>query len=50
MSIDALCVGYDAVSQGYLFTFQPQLSETGRAALAAQSEAIDIECVNPICT
>ncbi|KAI0253210.1 UDP-N-acetylglucosamine diphosphorylase [Lactifluus subvellereus] len=50
MSIDALRARYDAAGQGHLFTFWPQLSETERATLAAQLEAIDIERVNRIYT
>ena len=50
MSIDALRARYDAAGQGHLFTFWPQLSETERAALAAQLEAIDIERINRIYT
>jgi UDP-N-acetylglucosamine/UDP-N-acetylgalactosamine diphosphorylase len=48
MSVDALRARYDSAGQGHLFTFWPQLSETERAALVAQLEALDIERVNRI--
>ena len=48
MSIDTLRARYEAAGQGHLFTFWPQLSETERAALTAQLEALDIERVNRI--
>src|SRR5216683_4303429 len=48
MSIDALRARYDTAGQGHLFTFWPQLSESDRAALVAQLEALDIERVNRI--
>jgi UDP-N-acetylglucosamine/UDP-N-acetylgalactosamine diphosphorylase len=48
MSIDTLRARYEAAGQGHLLTFWPQLSDTERAALAAQLEALDIERVNRI--
>ncbi len=48
MSIDTLRARYEAAGQGHLLTFWPQLSETERAALGAQLEALDIERVNRI--
>jgi UDP-N-acetylglucosamine/UDP-N-acetylgalactosamine diphosphorylase len=48
MSINALRARYDTAGQGHLFTFWPQLSESDRAALAAQLEALDIERVNRV--
>ena len=48
MSIDTLRARYDAAGQGHLFNFWPQLSETEKAALTAQLEALDIERVNRI--
>ena len=48
MSIDTLRARYEAAGQGHLFTFWPQLSETERATLAAQLEALDIERINRI--
>lgn len=48
MSIDTLRARYEAAGQGHLFTFWPQFSETERAELAAQLEALDIERVNRV--
>lgn len=48
MVADALRARYDAAGQGHLFTFWPQLSESDRAALAAQLEALDIERINRV--
>ena len=50
MAVDALRARYDAAGQGHLFTFWPELSESDRAALAAQLEALDIERINRIYT
>jgi UDP-N-acetylglucosamine/UDP-N-acetylgalactosamine diphosphorylase len=48
MTIDSLRDRYEAADQGHLFTFWSNLSETERADLAAQLQAIDIERVNRI--
>ncbi|KAI0297550.1 UDP-N-acetylglucosamine diphosphorylase [Multifurca ochricompacta] len=48
MSIDLLRARYEATGQGHLFSFWPQLSETERAALVTQLEALDIERVNRV--
>src|SRR5260221_11770954 len=47
-AIDALRARYDTAGQGHLFPFWPQLSESDRAALASQLEALDIERVNRV--
>ncbi|KAI0059442.1 UDP-N-acetylglucosamine diphosphorylase [Artomyces pyxidatus] len=39
---------YEAAGQGHLFHFWPELSESERAGLTAQLEALDIERVNRI--
>lgn len=48
MAADALRARYDAAGQGHLFTFWPQLSESDRATLAAQLEALDIDRINRV--
>ncbi len=48
IAVDALRARYEAAGQGHLFTFWPQLSETERATLSTQLEALNIERVNRI--
>jgi UDP-N-acetylglucosamine/UDP-N-acetylgalactosamine diphosphorylase len=48
MALDVLRARYDAAGQGHLFTFWPQLSESDRATLAAQLEALDIQRINRV--
>ena len=48
MTIDSLRDRYEAADQGHLFTFWSNLSETERADLVAQLQALDIERVNRI--
>ena len=50
MAVDALRARYDAAGQGHLLSFWPELSESDRATLAAQLEALDIERINRIYT
>src|ERR1700722_13153259 len=46
MSIDHLRQRYEAAGQGHLLKFWPQLSESERAALAEQLNALDVNLVN----
>ncbi|OSX67084.1 hypothetical protein POSPLADRAFT_1164350 [Postia placenta MAD-698-R-SB12] len=48
MSFDKLRQRYEAAGQGHLLQFWPKLSETERAYLLAQLDALDIDRVNRI--
>lgn len=48
MSIDDLRKRYEAAGQGHLLKFWPQLSDSEKASLTAQLNALDIERVNRI--
>lgn len=48
MSFDKLRQRYEAAGQGHLLQFWPKLSETERASLLAQLDALDIDRVNRI--
>lgn len=48
MSFESIRERYDAAGQGHLLKFWPTLSETDRAALTSQLDALDIERVNRI--
>ncbi|PCH34228.1 UDP-N-acetylglucosamine diphosphorylase [Wolfiporia cocos MD-104 SS10] len=48
MSYDSIRQRYEAAGQGHLLQFWPNLSETERASLLAQLDALDIERINRV--